>query len=160
MLLHRPTTLIMLVILFALVVTGCYRTPEQRAERFVKHMASELNLDDAQKAKLDKIKDEFLARRPEMKQIREETVIEANALMRSAEIDKAKLDALNARHAAHANELIQFLSSKFTEIHDMLTPEQREKLVAHIEKYMKHKHGKSEAAAGAPVKSAPAGGGY
>jgi Spy/CpxP family protein refolding chaperone len=155
MLTHKPVMLIVFFALITLVVAGCYRTPEQRADRFVKHMASELNLNDTQKAKLDQIKDEFLAKRPEMKKIREETVLEANELMRSAEIDKAKLDALNARHAAHANDLIQFLSSKFTEIHDMLTPEQREKLVSHIEKYMKHGRGKSE-----PVKAAPAGSGY
>lgn len=134
----RTAKLIVFFALSALVVAGCYRTPEQRAEWFVKRMASELKLDDAQKAKLEKIKDEFLAKRPEMKKVHEETVKEANELMRSAEIDKVKLDALIAKSQTHANDMVGFIAAKFTEIHDMLTPEQREKLVAHIEKHMKH----------------------
>jgi Spy/CpxP family protein refolding chaperone len=118
-------------------------------------MAKELKLDDGQKAKLEKIKDEFLAKRPEMSKTREDAIKEANELMRSAEIDKAKLDALVAKSQTHANDMVGFIASKFTEIHDMLTPEQREKLVAQIEKHMKHGHEKGE-----PVKSAPMGSGY
>ena len=38
------------------VVTGCYRTPEQRAEHMVQRIASELDLNDAQKAQLGRIK--------------------------------------------------------------------------------------------------------
>jgi Spy/CpxP family protein refolding chaperone len=146
---------IVVLALIALVAAGCSRTPEQRAECYVKHISKELKLDDVQKAKLEKIKDEFLAKRPEMIKTREETVKEANALMRSAEIDKARLDALVAKSQAHANDMVAFIASKFTEIHEMLTPEQREKLVAHIEKYMKHRQEKGE-----PIKSAPMGSGY
>jgi Spy/CpxP family protein refolding chaperone len=121
--------------LAALVFTGCYRTPEQRAEHFVKRMASELKLNNAQTAQLEKIKDEFLAKRPEMVTMREETLKEANELMRSAEIDKARLNALGEKNQTQANDVIRFIAAKFTEIHDMLTPEQREKLVALIEKH-------------------------
>jgi len=149
----RPAGVIVLIALTALVVAGCYRTPEQRSECFVKHMVKELKLDDVQKAKLEKIKDEFLAKRPEMIKTREETVKEANELMMSAEIDKARLDALVAKSQAHTNDVVGFITSKFTEIHDMLTPEQRAKLVAQIEKHMKRGQEKSE-----PVKSAPMGG--
>lgn len=136
MLKRRFADLTLLMALSALVVTGCYRTPEQRAEYYVQHMAKELKLDDAQKAKLEKIKDEFLARRPEMTRLREETVKEANELMRSAEIDKAKLEALTMKNQTQAGDMIRFISAKFVEIHDMLTPEQRDKLVTMIEKHM------------------------
>ena len=136
MLKNRITNLIILMALSVLVVTGCYRTPEQRAESFVQHMAKDLKLDDSQKAKLEKTKDELLARRLEMTKMREETVKEANELMISSEIDKAKLDALTAKNRAQVDDMIQFVSAKFTEIHDMLTPEQRNKLVSMIEKHM------------------------
>lgn len=126
-----------LAVAAALVFTGCYRTPEQRAEHIVKRIASELDLNDAQKAHLDRIKDEFLARRPEMAKQREETVKEANALMRSPEIDKAKLNDLTVKNQAQAGDMVGFISAKFAEIHDILTPEQREKLVSHIEKHEK-----------------------
>ncbi len=138
----KKSYVIMIVMsaLAALVLTGCYHTPEQRAEYMVKRMSSELALNDTQKAQLEKIKDEFLARRPEMDKMRVETVKEANALMRSAEIDKARLNALVEKSQTGANDMIRFVTAKFTEIHDMLTPEQREKLTKHIEEHMLHGH--------------------
>lgn len=102
----------------------------------VDHMASELKLDDVQKVKLEKMKDEFMARRPQMAREREAVVREANELMRSPDIDKARLNALVEKSKGHADDVIAFVAAKFTELHDMLNPEQREKLVAHIEKYM------------------------
>ncbi len=133
--------MITIAALTALVLTGCYRhTPEQRAEYVVKRMSSELGLNDTQKAQLEKIKNEFLARRPEMIKSREETVKEANELMRSTEIDKARLNALVEKNKAEANDMISFVSAKFTEIHDMLTPGQREKLTKDIEEHMEHGH--------------------
>jgi Spy/CpxP family protein refolding chaperone len=137
----RSIIVIVMAALAALILTACYhRTPEQRAEHMVKRMAEELSLSDVQKAQLEKIKDEFLARRADMPKLREEVVKEANELMRSAEIDKTRLNALVERNQAQANDMIRFVTAKFTEIHDMLTPEQREKLTRHIEKYMHHEH--------------------
>ncbi len=135
---NRLAKLILLLVLSALVTTGCYRTPEQRAEYIVKRMSTDLKLNNAQTAQLEKIKDEFMARRPGMVKMREETVKESNDLMGSPEIDKAKLDALTEKNIAQAADMIRFISAKFLEIHDMLTPEQREKLVSNIEKYTTH----------------------
>jgi Spy/CpxP family protein refolding chaperone len=148
MLKHRFAQLTLLMALSALVIAGCYRTPEQRAEHFVKHIASELKLNDAQTAQLEKIKDEFLAKRPEMARMRDESVKEANELMRSSEIDKSKLNALIEKNTAQADDVIRFISAKFVEIHDMLTPDQREKLVSLIEKHMSHGHEKSQTGEG------------
>jgi Spy/CpxP family protein refolding chaperone len=139
----KKSSIILIVVaaLAALVLTACYhRTPEQRAEYMVKRMSEELSLTDVQKAQLEKIKGEFLARRTEMPKLRQETMKEANELMRSAVIDKARLNALIEKNQTQAIEMIGFVSAKFAEIHDMLTPEQREKLVKHIEKYMEHGH--------------------
>jgi Spy/CpxP family protein refolding chaperone len=132
---------IVMAALAALVLSACYhRTPEQRAEYLVKRMSAELSLSDGQQAQLEKIKNEFLARRAEMPKLREETVKEANELMRSAEIDKTRLNALTEKNQTQANDMIRFVTDKFTEIHDMLTPEQREKLVKHIEEHMHNEH--------------------
>jgi Spy/CpxP family protein refolding chaperone len=123
----------------ALILGGCYRTPEQRAEHMVKYLASELKLDDSQKAQFEKIKDEFLTKRPDMIKMREETVREANDMMRSAEIDKTRLNALVDKNQTQMSDMMRFIAAKFTEIHDMLTPEQREKLVVMIETHMTDK---------------------
>ena len=132
--------IVLTTVVSALILSGCYRTPEQRAEYMVKHLAAELKLNDSQTAQLEKIKDEFLTMRPGMTKMREETVKEANELMRSAEIDKTRLNALVEKNQTQVNDLIRFVSAKFTEIHDLLTPEQREKLVVMIEKHMTDKH--------------------
>jgi hypothetical protein len=127
-----------LTALVALMVTGCYKkTPEQRAEDVVQRIAATLELDAAQTAKLEKIKEEFLARRPDMVNMREETVKEANALMRSSQIDQARLTALLEKNQKIVDDYVRFVAAKFTEIHDMLTPAQRDKLVTEIEKHMK-----------------------
>ena len=139
MLKSKFTILVILMALVALLMTGCYKkTPEQRAEDLVQHIAATLELNVAQTAKLEKIKDEFLVRRPEMRSLREETVLEANRMMRSSEIDQAKLQALLDQNQKQVDAYIRFVAAKFTEIHDMLTPEQREKLVSVIEKHMKY----------------------
>ena len=135
----RKLILIAVAAIAALILGGCYRTPEQRAEHMVKYLASELKLDDSQKAQFEKIKDEFLTKRPDMIKMREETVREANDMMRSAEIDKTRLNSLVDKNQTQANDMMRFVASKFTEIHDMLTPEQREKLVVMIEKHMSDK---------------------
>jgi periplasmic protein CpxP/Spy len=130
---------VMLTVLLTLVMAGCYKkTPEQRAEDMVQHLVANLKLDDVQTAKLEKIKDEILARRPQMLVLREETVKEANALMKSPQVDQMKLSALLDKNQKQVDEYVRFIAAKFTEIHDMLTPEQRDKLVTLVEKHMKH----------------------
>jgi len=130
---------VMLTVLLTLVMAGCCKkTPEQRAEDMVQHLVANLNLDDMQTAKLEKIKDEVLARRPQMLVLREETVKEANALMKSPQVDQMKLSALLDKNQKQVDEYVRFIAAKFTEIHDMLTPEQRDKLVTLVEKHMKH----------------------
>ncbi len=141
MLRSRTALLVVMTALLALVSAGCcHRAPEKRAEHVVKHLVGTLNLDAAQTEKLEKIKDEFLARHAGISNAREESVKEARDIMVSAEIDQAKLNALVEKKQAEANNLIRFVSAKFTEIHDMLTPDQRTKLAAEMEKHASRAH--------------------
>ena len=144
----KKFTALVLTAISVLILTGCFRTPEQRAEHMVKHLAAELKLNDSQTAQLEKIKDEFLAKRPEMTKMREETIKEANELMRSSEIDKARLNALFDKNQTQVNDMMKLVFAKFTEIHDMLTPEQREKLVVMIEKHMTDKRAETKSEKG------------
>lgn|SRR5512143_3821031 len=132
----------LLTILLTLVVAGCcyHRTPEQRAERVVQHMVTNLKLDADQTAKLEKMKEEYLARRPDMVKMREETMKDFRELMLSPQLDQAKLNARREKIQAHADDLIRFVTDKFAEIHDMLTPEQRSRLVEDMEKHAHRAH--------------------
>ena len=132
-------TFIMLAALSALVFAGCYRTPEQRAAHFVDRISEELKLNDAQKVHLDKIKDEFLAKRLEMTKDRDEVYDVAIGLMKSDMIDRAKLDALTEKSQGRTGDAVKFFFAKFAEFHDMLTPEQRTKVTEHLKEH-REKH--------------------
>jgi len=127
-----------MVILKIIIGGFYYKTPEQRAEDIVQQLVTNLQLDDTQTAKLEKIKYEILARRPEMLALRAETVKEANALMKSPQVDQVKLNALLDKNQKQVDEYVRFIAAKFVEIHDMLTPEQRDKLVVLVEKHLSH----------------------
>ncbi len=129
-------------VLLALVAAGCchQRTPEQRAERAVQHLVTTLDLDAGQTAKLEKMKEEYLARRPEMVKMREETIHDLKEMMMSPQLDQARLNARTEKMQAHTGDLIRFVSAKFAELHDMLTPEQRSKLAEEMEKYAQRAH--------------------
>ncbi len=124
-----------------LVIAGCYhKTPGQKAEYMVKHLVSALSLNDEQAAKLEKMKDEFLAKRPDIQKMRAESLAEIKEMMLSTQVDQERLKARSEKIEAHATDMITFLSAKFTELHDMLTPEQRARLVAEMEKYAERHH--------------------
>ncbi len=124
-----------LIVMTALLTTaGCYRkTTEQRAQGMVDSIVAKLNLNDVQKAKLNAIKTEFLAKTPAMKKTREESFDQMIALMRSPSIDPASIKALQEKNRAQADDLIGFIFDKFAEFHDMLTPEQRDKAAKEME---------------------------
>jgi Spy/CpxP family protein refolding chaperone len=128
-------------VLSALVIAGCYhKTPEERTEGVVQHLVSTLKLDAEQTAKLEKMKEEFLAKRPDMAKMREESIADIKEMMLSPQLDQAKLNARMEKIQAHTSDMIKFVSAKFAELHDLLTPEQRNKLVEEMEKHTKRHH--------------------
>jgi protein CpxP len=141
---RRSKYLILIIVtaLLALVVSGCWyhKTPEQKAEHAVQHLVTMLKLDAAQTAKLEKIKEEFLARRPDMVKMREESFKDVKEMMLSPQLDQAQLNARTEKIQANAVDMIRFVSAKFAELHDMLTPEQRSKLVEEMEKHAQRAH--------------------
>ncbi len=139
---HIILIVVLLTALLALIGAGCYqhRTPEERAERVVQHLVTTLNLDTAQKAKLEKMKEEFLARRPDMVKMREESFNDIKEMMLSPQLDQTRLNARMEKIQSHTGDFIRFLFTKFAELHDMLTPEQRTKLVEEMEKHAQRAH--------------------
>ncbi len=133
--------LIGLAAIAALVMTGCHRaTPEQRAERVVQHLVSTLNLDNLQTEKLQKMKAEFLAQRPDMRKMHAETLADLKEMMLSPQVDEARLNSRREKVQAQADDMIRFVFARFTELHDLLTPEQRGKLAAEMEKHAERHH--------------------
>ena len=134
-------SMIGLAAIVVLVMTGCHhKTPEQRAERVVQHLVSTLNLDSLQTEKLQKMKTEFLSQRPDMGKMRAETLADLMEMMLSPQVDEARLNSRREKVQARADDMIRFVFAKFTELHDLLTPEQRSKLVAEMEKHAERHH--------------------
>ncbi len=75
-----------------------------------------------------------------MVKMREESFNDIKEMMLSSQLDQARLNARVEKIQAHTSDLIRFVFTKFTELHDMLTPEQRTKLVEEMEKHAQRAH--------------------
>jgi len=127
------------VIFIGAAVMGCGRphhpSPEKRADWVVKKVSSKLDLNTDQKAKLNKIKEEVLAKMKEESANREKVGREALTLVKSDKVDAAAVNKLFDEREAAMKRLKPFFVEKIVEFHGMLTPEQRAKLADYMEKH-------------------------
>ena len=105
------------------------------------YIAETLDLNDGQRAQLDEIKDEFLAKAKEMHAQKEAMHAELVAELRKEDINQENLKGLIAQKRAQMDEIINLAMIRLVEFHKTLSPEQREKLVAKLEYFHeKHEH--------------------
>lgn len=112
--------------------------PAQRAERLTKKIASKLDLNDAQKAKLDIVKQEILAHREKGKQEREEAFRTILTQIRSKQLDTGKLQAMMEQRHKRMEEIAPSVLQKIADFHASLTDEQKEKAAQEVEKMHDH----------------------
>jgi Spy/CpxP family protein refolding chaperone len=134
--------LICVFILAALVFNGCRsHSANHEAEFMVDYIAETLDLDDIQRAQLDGIKDEFLAKAKEMHAQKEAMHAEFKAELLKEEIDQQRVKELMAQKREQMDEMMDLAVVRLAEFHKTLSPEQREKLVAKLEWFhQKHQH--------------------
>ncbi len=127
----------------ALFLSGCHghggfcmrSSPEKRAEHITKRIGKELDLTDAQKAKLDKIKNDILARKGEFSAVHAGLQDVFMTQLRSETVDQGKLNQSFEEREAKMKELRGFLITEFAEFHAMLDASQREKLAGKLQEY-------------------------
>lgn len=126
----------------ALVFTGCRSHSHLgKAEFMVDYIAETLDLTEEQRAQLDEIKAEFIAKAQEMHAQKEVMHDAFMAELRKAEIDPGNLKDLIAQKRAQMDEMIDLAVARLVEFHKTLSPEQKEKLVTKIEYFHeKHQH--------------------
>ncbi|MGD9079307.1 MAG: Spy/CpxP family protein refolding chaperone [Desulfobacterales bacterium] len=133
----KKSLIIVLVCVFisaALLFSGCRsHSPNHKAEFMVDYIAETLDLDEGQRAQLDGIKEDFMAKAKEMHAQKEAMHAEFMAELRREEISRENLDSLIAQKRANMDEFINLAVTRLVEFHKTLSPEQREKLVAKIE---------------------------
>ena len=124
----------------ALIFTGCRSHSHQgKAEFMIDYIAETLDLTDEQRAQLDGIKEEFIAKAKEMHAQKEAMHDAFVAELRKEEIDQQRLKDLISQKRAQMDEIIDMEVVRLAAFHSTLSPEQREKLVAKLE-YFRKKH--------------------
>jgi len=129
-----------LIIAGALVVSCGPRhyfcaTPEERADMIVKMITGDLTLTKEQVEKVNKIKDEILARTKGLREDREAVHKEWIDLVKSDKLDRNRLASLINTRFDKYMALKPFFIDKMAEFHGILTPEQRVKVAEKMEKF-------------------------
>ncbi|MDH4127780.1 MAG: Spy/CpxP family protein refolding chaperone [Spirochaetota bacterium] len=135
------TSILIFVAIFVLAnCSGHHHDPKARAEYMVKKLIDKLELDETQKAKLIKIKDEILAKRKSMHSNRKAIISKVIDQIKSDKIDQDELNKIFKANSKNRTEMRKFLIQKFAEFHEILSPKQRLKLVELVEKFSKKFH--------------------
>jgi Spy/CpxP family protein refolding chaperone len=98
----------------------------------VDYIAETLDLTDQQRAQLDGIKEEFVAKAEAMRADKKAMHDAFMTELRKAEIDPQRLKGLIAQKQEQLTEILDLAVTRLAEFHSTLTPEQKEKLVAKL----------------------------
>ncbi|TGL62482.1 Spy/CpxP family protein refolding chaperone [Leptospira jelokensis] len=133
----KMTTTIVLVSTMAFAFGNCrgHKDFEKRMEWVASKLTSKLDLDDSQKAKLESIKQELIAKHKEMKPKHESWAKEMATQIRAEKIDTKLLDKMSSERETRHQEMRKFFQTKLVEFHAVLKPEQREKFAELVEKF-------------------------
>ncbi len=131
----------MAVLVSLLGTSACFRhhhTPAERADWVTGKIATRLDLDDQQKAKLAVVKDEMLAARAESQKERRATLEEVIAQVKTDRLDEAKLAQLIEQHQAERTRMMQRVLPKVSEWHASLRPDQKAEAAKLIQRWTDH----------------------
>ena len=102
-------------------------------EAVVNRVASRLDFNDSQKAEFRAIVNEFAARAKALHADRQARHRELADLVRQETVSRETVDHMIAEKFDRMKELADLAADRLVAFHTTLTPEQREKLAAHIE---------------------------
>ncbi|GAB4431357.1 MAG: hypothetical protein OHK0011_14200 [Turneriella sp.] len=139
---HKHKSLFFVLTLISLAgMNACrpwkHKSPEERAEWMVKRISKELDLNDAQKQTLNRIKDEFIAKHKADRPHMEAQFAALSDLVRADTIDQAKLRDLRKKHQTHRESMENFFVEKAIEFHKVLTSKQRAKAAELMQTYFR-----------------------
>lgn len=120
------------------IIAGCSRwhhggRPEERVDKAASRIAWTLDFDKDQKAKLDIIKNDVIAKLKEGKPFRESMHKETVELVKRDNLDREAVIAVLDKMIDHFNKNKTFIADKIVAFHAILTPEQKKKIVEHME---------------------------
>jgi len=107
-------------------------------------IAGELDLNDQQKAEVEKIRDEIKAKMESNKPDRNNDMAEMEQMFRSDSFDKQKALDLMKQNVAKRDEMRSFMLDEVAKFHSILTPEQRNKAVDKMKEFRQKREDRRE----------------
>ena len=107
---------------------------DEQVERMVRHFAVEVDATAAQKDKLAAIAKEAARELAPMRSKLQAAHKQAIALVGAASVDRAAMERLRAEQIALADGASKRVSQALADAADVLTPEQRQKVAAHLQR--------------------------
>ena len=120
-----------------LIFAGCKRNHHHHGAFALDYVVEVLDLTEAQEKKLDSIHEEIFAKVELMHKDKEKMHDTLKEQINSERIDKEVIRGLVKEHRAQMDSVIELAIDKLTDFHSELTPDQRAKLVAKLEKFEK-----------------------
>lgn len=127
--------------IIGLALSGCGRygwhnkTPEKRAAYVMEKLSSELDLTKEQRVKLEEIKNVIVAAVKDARKDEAKVHKDALGLLRKEKVTSGEIEEFFNSREAEYRKIKPVIIGQLKEFHDMLTPEQREKLALLAEKY-------------------------
>lgn len=137
----KRTYHLVLMPLLAISLANCMgwknATPEEKAERVAEFLEYKLDLDESQMVTLNRIRQELLVEYKQLKPDMISVVQEAKKQAAAETFDTSNLLRMHADNNQKRARIIQLAIQKSAELHAVLRPEQRQKLVKLLEKVEK-----------------------
>lgn len=109
-----------------------YHDPEKRSEWLVEKVTDELELNDAQKNKLELVRKEILTARQEMRADHEQARNEILAMLEQPQLDRQKSLAMVEQKTLTINQQAPQVVNALGDFYDSLSAEQRNTLRDHV----------------------------
>ncbi len=129
-----------LAICSLLLISGCKNRHHDRSVFALDYVSEALDLTEAQEKKLDSIREELVTEVEKLHQDKEQIHDTLKIQLTGETIDKDIIRQFVADHRLKMDSIIELAIDKLADFHLDLTPEQRTKLVAKLEKFEKYHH--------------------
>jgi periplasmic protein CpxP/Spy len=131
---------IVCVVLIGLAIAGgpgggWHRTPEEKVEFIKSKIVEKLDLDDSQKLALNRIGDEIITEHQQMEETHQTFKASFMDTLKKENVTADDLKALFDTKKPVIDDIMQLAAEHIAEFHSILTPEQRETLIAEIESH-------------------------
>lgn len=115
---------------------GCrHGAPHKGAVLMMDYLTEALDLNEEQQTLAESYRDEILSRVLAARSEKQALHDEIKAQLGSEAIDTTRMKSLLAEHRAKMDDVVELAVDRVAEFHQVLTPEQRRKLVSKLEKF-------------------------